>query len=67
MKIVKKILSISGYVLVITGVLFKILHWPFSTTLLIAGLGVYFISVVLSFIKKDKGTEASNPEILDDI
>ena len=66
MKIISKILSISGILVVVVGFLFKILHWPFGTLLLITGLLLYFVSFVLSFFKQDDDNK-SNPDILDDI
>jgi hypothetical protein len=67
MKIIKNVLSISGYVFVIIGFLFKVLHWPFANSLLISGLTLYFISLILSFFKQKEEEKASNSDILDDI
>lgn len=67
MKIIKRVLSICGYISVAVGALFKILHWPFAIPLIIGGLILYFISVVLSFVKRNSEISDSNPNILDDI
>jgi uncharacterized membrane protein len=60
MKIVKRIVSISGVLFVVTGAYFRIIHWPYSIILMVSGLILYFVSVVLSFFKNENNFNPDN-------
>ena len=66
-KTIKMMYFISG-ALVLFGFLFRVLHWPFSNSLLIIGFSGVIISFIAVFFVDDLNTlKTSNPEILDDI
>ncbi len=61
-----RILRPSASLSIILGAIFKILHYPFSNFLLIAGIGLMALySTLLCFIAIHK--EDYNPDILDDL
>jgi hypothetical protein len=49
-------------VVVVTGALFKIMHWPYAQILLITGLSLEAISVVL-LIWKSRENKKANPTL----
>ena len=66
-KIIKMMYFISG-ALVLIGFLFRVLHWPFSNSLLIIGFsGVIISFIALFFVDNLNELKTANPEILDDI
>ncbi|WP_394368932.1 GldL-related protein [Gelidibacter pelagius] len=45
------ILFLSGFVFIIIGSLFKIMHWQFAVEALIAGMALEVISLVMAILK----------------
>ncbi len=63
---VTRVVYYLGVSIFIFGMMFKIMHWPFSAMLLITGTITISTGLILSFVIEDE-TKESNPEILDDI
>ena len=45
------ILLLSGFVLILIGSLFKIMHWQFAVEVLIAGMSLEVIALVMVILK----------------
>jgi len=66
-RITKSINYIGGGILFV-GILFKIMHWPFASILLLLGAVLTLCSFILIFFIDDfNNSKQPNPEILDDI
>lgn len=55
-----------GFAILVGGITFKIMHWPYDVLMLITGSVMVFLANVLSFVL-DSNTVETDPEILDDL
>jgi len=56
----------AGFGIIVLGVLFKIMHWPYVIFFFLVGSCMVLLSYLLSFVL-DRTLPESNPNILDDL